>query len=116
VDLSFGERYEDFRQQTRNFLKEYAHLATPGFAATDREKTRRWQELLIENGYVARAIPKKYGGYGAQPDLLEARIISEEFATAQVAQGLGGQGIAYLVPTLLELGSENRSCNSFRRP
>jgi alkylation response protein AidB-like acyl-CoA dehydrogenase len=63
---------------------------------------------LIENGYAARTIPKEYGGYGAKPDALKSRIIAEEFATAQVPPGMGGQGISMLVPTLLELGSEEQ--------
>ena len=41
-------------------------------------------------------------------DILKSRIIAEEFARAQVSPGLGGQGIAYLVPTLLELGTEEQ--------
>ncbi|HKI73261.1 MAG TPA: acyl-CoA dehydrogenase family protein, partial [Pseudomonadales bacterium] len=35
-------------------------------------------------------------------------IIGEEFALAQVAGGMGGQGISMLVPTLLELGTEEQ--------
>ena len=57
---------------------------------------------------MARAIPKKYGGYGGEPDILKSRIIAEEFARAQISPGLGGQGIAYLVPALLEMGSEEQ--------
>jgi len=105
VDLSYGERYETFRQETRRFIEANAHLAPPGRSLA-REQVRVWQKLLIENGYAARVIPREYGGYGAELDILEARIIAEEFARAQVRPGLGGQGIAYLVPTLLELGTE----------
>ncbi|MEX0676983.1 MAG: acyl-CoA dehydrogenase family protein [Pirellulales bacterium] len=107
MDLSYGSHYEAFRQDTRRFIEANSHLAPEG-PALDREKTRAWQKLLIENGYLARSIPKKYGGYGAEVDLLKSRIIAEEFARAQVAPGLGGQGIAYLVPTLLELGTEEQ--------
>ena len=107
MDLSYGSGYETFRQETRRFLEAHAHLAPKGLEP-DREKTPAWQKLLIENGYAARDIPKKYGGYGAEPDILKSRIIAEEFARAQISPGLGGQGIAYLVPTLLELGTEER--------
>jgi alkylation response protein AidB-like acyl-CoA dehydrogenase len=105
MDLSYGRQYEAFRQDTRRFIEAHAHLAPKGLGL-DREKRRAWQKLLIDNGYVARAIPKKYGGYGAQLDILKSRIIAEEFARAQVSPGLGGQGIAYLLPALLELGGE----------
>ncbi len=107
MDLSYGSGYETFRQETRRFLEAHAHLAPKGLEP-DREKTPAWQKLLIENGYAARAIPREYGGHGAQADLLESHIIAEEFARAQIAPGLGGQGIAYLVPTLLELGTEEQ--------
>ena len=107
MDLSYGSRYEAFRHETRRFIEAHAHLAPKGLKRESPE-ARAWQRLLIDNGLVARAIPKKYGGYGAQPDILESRIIAEEFARAQVSPGLGGQGIAYLVPTLLELGSEEQ--------
>ncbi|REK19384.1 MAG: acyl-CoA dehydrogenase [Planctomycetota bacterium] len=108
MDLSFGPRYEELRQQTRQFIAEHGHLAPPSFLDIDRPKTRAWQELLLRHGYVARAVPKEYGGFGAALDPLEAHIISEEFARAQVPPGFGGQGIAYLVPALLELASEEQ--------
>ena len=104
MDLSYGSQYEAFRLETRRFIEANAHLAPRDWNPT-REKRRAWQELLIENGYVARAIPKKYGGYGGEPDILKSRIIAEEFARAQISPGLGGQGIAYLVPVLLEMAT-----------
>lgn len=107
MDLSYGSEYEAFRQEVRGFLEKNKDLAPRGVAFTS-EKIVTWQNLLIENGYTARTIPKEYGGYGAEPDILKARIIAEEFARAQVPAGLGGQGIAYLVPVLLELGTEEQ--------
>jgi alkylation response protein AidB-like acyl-CoA dehydrogenase len=107
MDLSYGPRYEAFRQEVRDFLAEHADQAPRG-AGLRSEKTLAWQKLLIEHGYAARTIPREYGGYGAAPDILESRIIAEEFARAQVSPGLGGQGISMLVPTLLEMGSEEQ--------
>jgi alkylation response protein AidB-like acyl-CoA dehydrogenase len=107
VDLTYGSRYEEFRLEVRRFLEAHAQRAPKG-PDFDREKARAWQTLLIENGYAARAVPKKYGGYGGEFDLLESHILAEEFARAQVSPGLGGQGIAYLVPTLLELAGEEQ--------
>ena len=107
MDLSYGPQYEAFRQQTRRFIETHADLA-PKRVLLDREKTRVWQELLIDNGYLARAVPKKYGGYGEEPDILKSHIIAEEFARAQVSPGFGGQGIAYLVPALLEMATEQQ--------
>ena len=103
MDLTYGAEHEAFRSELRAFLAADAHLA-PGKGGNPRE----WQALLIEHGYAARTIPREYGGYGAAPDVLKSRIIAEEFARAQVSPGLGGQGISMLVPTLLEVGSEEQ--------
>ncbi len=107
MDLSYGSDYEVFRQETRRFLKANGRLAPCG-REFDREQIQKWQELLIDKGYIARGIPKEYGGSGADVDLLKSRIIAEEFARAQVSPGLGGQGIAYLLPVLLEMGTEEQ--------
>lgn len=106
MDLSFGPEYEAYREELRQFLKENAHLAPRG-GLTSQERLK-WQALLIEKGYTARTIPKKYGGHGGESDILKSRIIAEEFARAQVPGGLGGQGIAYLVPMLLDMGTEEQ--------
>ena len=53
-------------------------------------------------------MPKQYGGFGAEPDSLKQRIIAEEFARAKVPGGIAGKGINMLVPTLLELGTEEQ--------
>jgi len=107
MDLSYGEQYRAFRQEVRDFLEANRHRAPAGMRITSKEVIP-WQKLLIEKGYTARTIPKEYGGYGAEPDILKSRIIAEEFARAQVMPGLGGQGIAYLVPMLLEIGTEEQ--------
>ncbi|MCP4756951.1 MAG: acyl-CoA dehydrogenase, partial [Proteobacteria bacterium] len=106
MDLSYGPKYEAFREEASLFLKENRHLAP--IAGTTSGNALTWQALLIENGYTARTIPKEYGGYGGEPDILKSRIIAEEFARAQLPGGLGGQGNDMLVPTLLELGTEEQ--------
>ena len=106
MELSFGTEYEEFRAEVRSFIeKNRADSPTSKSSAAD---AKRWQKRLIEHGYTARTIPKAYGGYGAEPDILKSRIIAEEFAEAGVNQGMGGQGISMLVPTLLELGTEEQ--------
>ncbi len=107
MDLAFGEKYDAFRGALRRFIEENAHLA-PTAGEVNLEKTRAWQRLLIESGYAARTIPKEYGGCGLDPDILESRIMAEEFARAQVSSGMAGQGIAFLVPVLMEKGTEEQ--------
>ena len=109
MDLTYSEQYQAFRQEVQRFIAEHRHLA-PKEIGLERpsEEQKRWQRLLIEHGYAARTIPKEYGGFGAPMDVLEQFIIADEFSTAGVSQGLSGQGIAMLVPTLLELGTEEQ--------
>lgn len=105
MDLSYGPEYDEFRQELRAFLERHRDDAPRGDGLRSA-KTLAWQRLLIEHGYAARTIPREYGGYGAEPDILKSRIIAEEFAAARISPGLGGQGISMLVPVLLELGTE----------
>ncbi len=106
MDLSYGPEYEAFRDEVRTFAKNFGERA-PNRAGAMSDM-REWQRLLIEHGYAARTIPKRYGGYGAEPDILKSRIIAEEFIAAGLPMGMAGQGISMFVPTLLELGTEEQ--------
>jgi len=108
MDLEFDEGYDAFRAQVRGFLAEHRPPEAMGLVHGDRQRWVEWLTLLIENGYWARTIPKEYGGYGAEPDLLETVIMDEEFNRAGVPRGLPAQGPAMLVPTLLAHGSEEQ--------
>lgn len=112
MDLAFGASYEEFRADVRRFLEENKKNKS-GEKGLSRPSSdvRKWQKLLIENGYAARAIPREYGGYGAEPDILKSRIIAEEFTKAGMPLGMSNQGISMLVPTLLELGTEEQKQN-----
>ena len=107
MDLTYGAEYETFRNEVRTFIESHRNQAPDG-QGMRAEKTRAWQKMLIERGYTARTIPREYGGHGGEMDILKSRIIAEEFAQAQVPGGLGGQGISMLVPTLLEMGTEEQ--------
>ena len=76
MDLNYGAEYEDFRKEVQAFCKEYQGVSfksdsnvvadtLSGSSATKKSKkevTRsEWQQILIEKGYIARAIPKEYG-------------------------------------------------------
>jgi alkylation response protein AidB-like acyl-CoA dehydrogenase len=104
MDLNETPDMAAFRAEVRGFLAarrdDYA-----GGAATD---LLAWQRELIAHGYAARTIPKAYGGYGAEPDILKSRIIAEEFIAAGAPRGIANQGVSMLVPTLLEVGSEEQ--------
>ncbi|MFZ5721090.1 MAG: acyl-CoA dehydrogenase family protein [Pseudomonadota bacterium] len=104
MDLTLTPELAAFREEVRAFLE--AHHGEHEAGAPKDPKA--WQKLLIANGYAARTIPREYGGFGAEPDLLKSRIIAEEFIAAGAPRGMAGQGISMLVPTLLEVGSEEQ--------
>ncbi|MGV8998248.1 MAG: acyl-CoA dehydrogenase family protein [Parvibaculaceae bacterium] len=109
MDLSYSSEYETFRGEVRAFLDAHGKEAPGGFGVSrPAGNALAWQKLLIANGYAARTIPKEYGGFGAEPDILKSRIIAEEFAAAKVPMGMSNQGISMFVPTLLEMGTEEQ--------
>ena len=110
MDLSYGPEYEEFRREVREFLAKHEDVAVQASmrAAEDSPQMRAWQKVLVDGGYAARTVPKEYGGYGAQPDILENIIIEEEFGNARVSTGMENQGISMFVPTLLHYGNDEQ--------
>ncbi len=107
MDLAYGPQHRAFEAQVAAFLADHRDRWPPAIGAS-REQVLAWQRLLIDNGYAARTIAKAYGGHGAKPDILASRIIAEQFARAGAPGALANQGISMLVPTLLEMGTEEQ--------
>jgi alkylation response protein AidB-like acyl-CoA dehydrogenase len=105
MDLRYGEYYELFRSELREFLRGWP-LAGDEAALPQREQEALFRQRGIERGYVYRHVPVAYGGSGQTPDVLKDQIIQEEYAAAGAPGNLATQGAAMLAPTLLELGSE----------
>ena len=111
MDLSYGEEYEQFRAGVQDFISEHSERSPrrgPDERLRPTPEDVAWQELLIEHGYHARTIPREYGGYGAEPDILKSVIIAEEFSRSSVQGPGGGSGASMLVPTLLEHGRDDQ--------
>ena len=108
MDLSLSDKHRALQDEVRAFIREHGHKSPKlgGGRKRPDQKALDWQKLLVDHGYVARTIPREYGGYGAEPDVLEAAVIASEFAAAGIYAGLTNQGISMLVPTLLEVGTE----------
>ncbi len=107
MDLTLSREHEAFRKHVGDVMDANRHLAPgPDDRGLKHPKRLAWQRFLIENGLAARTIPKEYGGYGAEPDILKSRIIAEEFARTGLPGALANQGVSMFVPTLLELGTE----------
>ena len=125
MDLEYGKQYEDYRLEVQEFCKKYKGvqfndtakipLASNNKSGGPVMSTSDWQKILIENGYFARSIPKEYGGYGGDSDIIKSRITATEFSNQRIPGPMGGQGIDMLVPTLLELGTEEQK-NKFIKP
>jgi alkylation response protein AidB-like acyl-CoA dehydrogenase len=108
MNLTYSERYLALQREVRAFVAKHGHLSPPvgGGRVKPSPKALVWQRLLLEHGFVARTIPKEYGGAGLPLDVLELAVIADELAKAGVDQGIKNQGISMLVPTLLEVGTE----------
>jgi len=110
MNLTYSDRHRALQAEIREFARTHGHRSPKPGGGRKRpdQKTLEWQRLLLERGYVARTIPREYGGYGAEPEVLEAAIIADEFSRAGLSPGILNQGISMLVPTLLEVGSEEQ--------
>lgn len=109
MDLNYSPEHDAFRKTVTAFLKQNVdRLPKPFGINRPSAEAQAWQRLLIEEGYAARTISKKYGGFGAEPDILKSLIIAEEFSRARAPTALSNQGISMLVPTLLEMGTEEQ--------
>jgi alkylation response protein AidB-like acyl-CoA dehydrogenase len=111
MDLTYTQKYLEFEKNVEDFCLNYKDINIVNTSTKGSKKSitrAEWQILLIENGYFARAIPKEYGGFGGEPDILKSRIIATQFAKHKTPPPMGGQGIDMLVPTLLELGTEEQ--------
>ncbi|MCP4004961.1 MAG: acyl-CoA dehydrogenase [bacterium] len=104
MDLSYSEEYEKFRSQVRTFLE--AHWPPKDSETSREDQTARFRQQAIEAGYLARSIPKKYGGSEQEADVLKAAVIREEFRRVRAPGEVAGIGPGMLVPTLLDRGEE----------
>ncbi len=106
MDLRYGPEYEAFRAEVKAFLAaswplqgEEAKQDLAGIARTFRRRA-------TAAGYLARSIPKAYGGSEQASDPLRAAVIREEFMRVRAPMDPPGIGTMMLVPTLLEKGQE----------
>jgi alkylation response protein AidB-like acyl-CoA dehydrogenase len=66
----------------------------------------RFRRKAIDAGYLARAIPREYGGSEQEHDPIKAALIKEEFQRVGAPEDPSNIGVGLLVPTLLECGEE----------
>ena len=112
MELNYGPEYDEFRAEVRHFCETEGKKTQSGAMRMGEHRPSAeavdWQGKLIEAGYTARTIPKEYGGFGGEPDIVKSLIIQEEFVATSTRAGIQNQGISMLVPTLLEVGTEEQ--------
>ena len=107
MDLRYGEKYEAFRAEVREFLRGWP-LSGAEAELPQREREALFRARGIERGYVYRHIPAEYGGAGREPDVVIDQILSEEYALSGAPGPLLTQGAGMLAPTLLDVGREDQ--------
>jgi len=104
MDLSYGSEYDELREKVRAFLAEHWPPSDDGLSR--EEQVLAFRRKAIEAGYVARSIPRAYGGSEQEPDSIAAAVIREEFGRKHAPAEATGIGTMMLVPTLLDRGEE----------
>lgn len=106
MDLKETPEHQAFRREVQAFLtKNWNGGAHVGREARQKRE-REFRRLAVDAGYLYRGVPRKYGGSEQSPDLVKARIITEEFDRAGAPGEVRGIGAQMLAPTLLECGAE----------
>jgi alkylation response protein AidB-like acyl-CoA dehydrogenase len=106
VDINFGVPYQHFQQEVEDFLVE--RWPPPKMAGREERAAvaARLRREGTERGYLYRNIPRRYGGSEQAPNVIKAEIIRRCFAKARAPSEVPGNGVALLVPTLLDCGEE----------
>ena len=112
--MTISKEVEEFRKETRAWLKENCPLGArgPGQIAWGSSKVilekdvAFWLERMSERGWTVPTWPKEYGGADLQSHLYP--ILIQELMAIGARTPLTGRGVNYIGPTILELGSEEQ--------
>lgn len=109
MDISFSTEHEAFRQEVRDFLDrvltdelKQASAFCPGIFL-DYEHNMAWHKILYQQGWVAPAWPKEYGGTGW--DLMQRYIWTTETSLAGTP-GTAPMGLGMCGPMLIGHGTQ----------
>ena len=107
MDLNYGPEYDAFRTEVREFLAGWP-LQGDEASLPLEEQEKRFRQRGIERGYVYREYPTEYGGSQQDYDPVKNQILQEEYNASGAPGDLRMQGPTMLVPTLLELGTDEQ--------
>ena len=109
----FGGEIETFRAEVRewleaNFPKSLANDANAQLAKLQAQpespEATAWRKALGAKGWGTPTWPKEIGGGGLSRE--QAKVLAEEMAKVGARNPIGGMGVTFFGPTLLEYGSE----------
>ncbi len=107
MDLDYSPDERAFRDQVRGWLRDHLPAAmrdkVARYAPLSRDDLLGWHRILANQGWVAPAWPREWGGTGW--DVVQRYIFEEECGYAG-APPLIPFGLAMCAPVLLEFGSD----------
>jgi alkylation response protein AidB-like acyl-CoA dehydrogenase len=113
MDLTADTDQETFRTEVRSFLTTHLPDDWQGYGALSeaerQEFAPRWRETLLDNGYLAVAWPKEYGGAGL--GLMQQVIVQEEFVRSGAPLlpiPSDSFGFSLIGPTILHAGTDDQ--------
>ncbi|WP_293676260.1 acyl-CoA dehydrogenase family protein [uncultured Phenylobacterium sp.] len=109
----FGGDVETFRTEVRDWLEANFPKALAGKpelqlaklqAQPETPEATAWRKALGAKGWGVPHWPKEVGGGGLSRE--QIRVLQEEMAKIGARNPIGGMGVTFFGPTLLEYGSE----------
>ncbi len=116
MEFQFSPEDEAFRLEVRDFLAEELPPDWKGIMGElqpeDFEIERHMRKRLAEQGWLALAWPKEYGGAGA--GIIRQLVFNEEMAYNR-SPGRDGQGIGLIGPCIMVHGTEEQKSEHLGR-
>lgn len=106
--ITYTPEQEAFRKEVRAWLEANApklEALSGASRATLLDIGRQFRRALGEKGWLAPIYPPEYGGGGLSEE--HAIVLQEELAPWDIPE-LGGLGLSFVAPALLEYGTEEQ--------
>jgi alkylation response protein AidB-like acyl-CoA dehydrogenase len=106
MDLSYSQKYEDYRQRLRAFLAENWPL--PESVGDLAARTAEFRRRATAAGYLNRHVPVRYGGSEQPPDFLNSEIIKDELRRVGAPGDITSMGVTRIIPVLMQWGAREQ--------
>jgi len=111
LDLDFNQEDLDFRNEVKDFIKEFYtqemkdELARSKNGSASKDLHLKWQKSLYEKGWIAPNWPEEHGGPGFTTT--QKYIFETEMAHAGAPRTIPF-GLSMVAPVLMEFGTEEQ--------